>query len=511
MTLASTRTRRFPALQALVVATVLSACGGSGGAGDPPVPPPAAGTAPTITAQPQDASVAEGLSASFSVTASGSGTLSYQWQRGEVDLAGATSTTFSLGAAGTADDHAAYRVRVSNAAGSVFSRTATLSVQAAVGNTLALLAGAVPPDVPTIASADSMDGTGAGARFYSVTSMTSDGTGNIYLTEPYAVRKITPAGTVTTVAGRLIATISDSRGNWGFANGYGSSALFAGLRGIVMGDGGSLYVADSSNRMIREITPHGEARTLAGLPGVKGTADGTTSQARFNFPLALARDRAGNVYVVDASPGICVDDTRLGSVPIYNGFTVRKISTAGVVSTLPGAGVAPNTSTTALLQPAIAVDADGNVYVSVTEIPRPFALFGVGCGSFRRPATTAYIQKITPAGQVSVFAGSKSQAGAADGAAADARFQWPSQLAFDARGALFVGDVDNQAVRRIGPDGQVTTPIGQLSAAPAASVALGALPGRLTYIRSLAVLPTDAIALATGVGESQLVLRTERR
>lgn len=513
MTLASTRARRFLALPFFALAAALSACGGSGGdsdPADPPAPPAATVSAPTITAQPQDLSVPEGLSASFSVTASGSGTLSYQWQRGGADVAGATSATFGLGVAGIMDDQARYRVRVSNAAGSVFSRTATLAVQAAMGNTLALLAGARPTSVSSGGPWDSVDGTGALARITGATSMTSDGTGNIYFTEVNAVRKITPAGEVTTVAGHLYSSLPGAPASWGLANGYGPSARFSGLSGIVVANDGSLYVADRYNSMIRRVSPDGEVRTLTGVTAGQGAIDGPLEQASFDRPAALARDRAGNVYVLDGTSNLCVDDPALGSVPVYSAFKVRKISTTGVVTTLANASVAPSTSTAILLPGAIAVDADDNVYVSVAETKRPFAIFGVGCGSFRQPALAAYVQKLTPAGQLSVVAGSQSQAGAADGSAVDARFSWPSQMAFDSRGSLLVADTDNQAIRRISPNGQVTTPIGQLSAASATAVSLGALPGQLLPVTALAVLPGDTVALLTGGWPSQLLLRTQR-
>jgi len=110
------------------------ACGGGGGGGDdtPPAPGPTL-TAPTITSQPADANVTAGQTATFTVTAGGPAPLSYQWRRAGVDIAGATSSTYTTAALTTGDNGAIYTVVVSNSAGSVVSAGATLRVAAAGG------------------------------------------------------------------------------------------------------------------------------------------------------------------------------------------------------------------------------------------------------------------------------------------------------------------------------------------------------------------------------------------
>ena len=105
------------------------------------------------------------------------------------------------------------------------------------------------------------------------------------------IRKITPAGVVTTFAGLA--------GSPGSANGTGSAARFNGPAAVAIDSIGNIFVADTNNSTIRKITPARVVSTFAGLAGSTGSADGTGSIARFNFPSALAVDSANNIYVAD--------------------------------------------------------------------------------------------------------------------------------------------------------------------------------------------------------------------
>src|SRR5207248_2575455 len=125
------------------------------------------------------------------------------------------------------------------------------------------------------------------------------------------IRKITPAGVVTTLAG--LAGITGS------ADGTGSAARFSNPDGVATDPSGNVYVADTFNHTIRQITPAGVVTTLAGLARSKGSADGTGSAAQFRSPNGVATDSSGNVYVADA----------------FN-HTIRQITPAGVVTTLAG-------------------------------------------------------------------------------------------------------------------------------------------------------------------------------
>lgn len=134
------------------------------------------------------------------------------------------------------------------------------------------------------------DGTGAQARFFSVASLAVDSMGNVYVTDAGAVRKVSPAGVVTTLAGRVNA------GPSGLVDGVVSEARFFFPRGIAVDSVGNLYVADQGNYVIRKITPAGVVSTFAGKGGAQGTVLG-------NLPGGLdathdvAIDAKGTIYV----------------------------------------------------------------------------------------------------------------------------------------------------------------------------------------------------------------------
>ena len=130
-------------------------------------------------------------------------------------------------------------------------------------------------------------------------------------TNNHTIRKIAPGGIVTTFAG-----LAGTSGN---SDGTGSAARFNHPRGVAVDTTGKVYVADSDNHTIRQITPAGVVTTLAGQAGVFGSNDGTGSAARFGKPQAIAVDDTGTLYVADT-----------------NNHTIRKITAGGVVTTIAG-------------------------------------------------------------------------------------------------------------------------------------------------------------------------------
>jgi sugar lactone lactonase YvrE len=256
-------------------------------------------------------------------------------------------------------------------------------------------------------TAGSADGPAALAQFNSPSGVAMDGAGNVYVLEllGHRIRKITPAGVVTTLAGD---------GTTGSSNGTGTAAQFNHPKGIAVDSTGNLYVADTANSRIRKIViATGVVSTLAG--NTAGFADGT-SAAQFNSPYDVATDSVGNLYVAD-----------------YNNNSIRKIDSSGYVSTLAGStasGTADGTGTAArFYHPSgVAADGAGNLYVADQDNSR--------------------IRKIVIATQeVTTLAG--SSAGYADGTGTAAQFQNPTGVAVDGAGNLYVADSTNHRIRRI--------------------------------------------------------------
>jgi sugar lactone lactonase YvrE len=267
---------------------------------------------------------------------------------------------------------------------------------------------------------DHTDGTGSGARFFSPTGAAVDTAGNIYIADvgDHTIRKVSPAGVVTTLAG--------VSGVAGSSDGTGSGAQFLYPIAVAVDGGGNVYVADAGNQNIRKVTPGGTVSTVAGMVGVTGNADGQGTNAQFNVPQGIAVDGAGNIYVSDT-----------------DNSTIREISPAGAVTTLAGApgqtGSSDGSGSSARFNyPAgIAADAAGNVYVADFE--------------------NSTIRKIAPGGGVSTLAGSAQQVGANDGQGGGARFNHPEGVAVDGSGSVYVIDTSNQTVRKVTAGGTVTT------------------------------------------------------
>ncbi len=283
----------------------------------------------------------------------------------------------------------------------------------------------------------SADGSGTAAQFYAPFGITADTAGNLYVADDgnNTIRKITAAGVVTTLAG--------TAGMTGSADGSGAAAQFSAPFGIAADPAGNLYVADAGNRTIRKITAAGVVTTLAGTPGVVGSADGTGAAAQFYNPGGIAADTAGNVYVADT-----------------NNSTIRKITAAGVVTTLAGTsslsgtggslGSADGSGAAAQFYDpyGIAADTAGNLYVADT--------------------INNTIRKVTATGVVTTLAGTAGVVGSADGSGAAAQFNTPIGIATDPSGNLYVADTFNNTIRKVTAEGVVTTLAGTAGVAGSA-------------------------------------------
>ena len=254
------------------------------------------------------------------------------------------------------------------------------------------------------------DGTGTAAQFTNPRGITIDIAGNLYVLDFSKIRKITPTGIVSTLAGSTA----------GYADGQGEAAQFNSPYGITVDASGNIYVADTFNHRIRKITATGLVSTIAG--STAGFVDETGILAKFNTPYSLVVDNSGTIYVTD-----------------YGNSKIRKINTNGVVTTFAGStsGYADGTGTAAKFSGfrEITMDASGTIYVADTNNNR--------------------IRKITSAAVVTTIAGSTS--GLTDGTGIAAQFSFPYGVSTDASGNIYVADSGNQRIRKITTTGVVTT------------------------------------------------------
>ncbi|SDK02004.1 NHL repeat-containing protein [Catalinimonas alkaloidigena] len=263
------------------------------------------------------------------------------------------------------------------------------------------------------------DGTGTDAQFNHPMDVAVGHDGTLYMADAWnhSVRKIAADGRVSTLAGQWDAAER-------FADGPAAAARFNNLMGLDVTADGTLYVADLLNNRVRRISPAGEVRTIAGDGSQGEWVDGPVADAKFNliFDVAVAND--GTLYIADT----------------YN-HCIRKITSDGLVSTLAGngqTGFADGTGQAATFnQPvSLCLAQDGTLYVA--------------------DGGNHSLRKITPDGEVSTLAGS-GDAGFADGTGAEALFNGPSGIAISPEGMLYVTDFANHRIRRVTPDGTVST------------------------------------------------------
>ena len=311
-------------------------------------------------------------------------------------------------------------------------------------------------------AAGSANGQGTGAVFNQPTGVAFDAGGNVVLADKdnHRIRRITPGGAVTTIAGSGTATfgtgtgtaasfhtpygadvdaasgnifVADQRNNRirrvvpsgtvfatgsgtnTFADGVGVSASFSWPSGVGIDAGGNAIVADCGNGRIRKVTPGSAVTTLAGS-GVMAFADGAGAAARFNCPIGIAIDGSGTIFVGDSG-----------------NHRIRKVSPVGAVSTLAGSGSASFADgvggAASFNSPhGVAIDASGNVLVADKDNHR--------------------VRKVSPGGVVTTLGGSGGQTGVADGVGAAARFNRPLSFAPDGTGGFFLTDPFNHRISR---------------------------------------------------------------
>jgi sugar lactone lactonase YvrE len=249
------------------------------------------------------------------------------------------------------------------------------------------------------------NGAASDAKFNTPSGIAMDTQGNLYIADTgnNRIRKLDATGQVTTVAGTGAAGIND---------GVALGAMFDAPIGIAVDKAGNLYVADTYNDRIRKITTDGQVTTLAGS-GIAGYVDGQAEQSRFDTPCGIAVDEHGNVFVADTGNN-----------------AIRKITTQGEVTTLTRAGADEPNGNARLYSP-----------VSLVLTPDHFL--------FITSSANGSIYRLTPEGELSVYAGSRS--GFADGTGTEARLNGAAGIAADTQGNLYIADNYNYLIRKITP------------------------------------------------------------
>jgi sugar lactone lactonase YvrE len=275
------------------------------------------------------------------------------------------------------------------------------------------------------------------ARFNYPTGIVAAASGDVFVVDSdnHTIRRITQSGSVTTIAG--------APGVPGSADGAGAAARFNHPHSIAIDGGGNLYVTDRGSHTIRRITLAGVVTTIAGTPGLRGSADGAGVTAQFNLPTGIAIDAFGTIYVADTE-----------------NYLIRRITSTGSVSTLVGVrgvkGVRNGDAATALFANVLGLTADtaGDLFVTDGYVlpPEPNTISG-----------SMIVRRITAGGVVTTRAGTfypESSDKHVDGAGPDAKFYFSYGLAADGAGNLYVADTGNDAIRRVAADNTVTTLVG---------------------------------------------------
>ena len=421
-------------IAAACVCVALAACGGSADAPPPPESGPVLPVPPTITQQPASLTVTAGQPASFTVAASGTAPLAYQWQRNGVAIAGATATTYTLATTVLGDSGATFRAVVSNVAGSATSNDAILTVAASAP---VLTIAPQPANASVVAGTNASFTVGGtcSAGTLNIRWQRNSGTAGAFADIAGATSATYSFGTAIGDSGALFRAVLDCGGQSSSPSNAATltvtasasvtlsalltdvrpQALISAMRGIdQLGDGSFAFI--SSNRVMRLSADFSAITPIAGAAGSSGSIDGPAATASFGSAIGLTHDAVGNIYVTDNE-------------------TIRRIAASdGAVSTIAGlagtTGNANGTGSAARFSTPhqIALGPDGDLYVA--------------------EQAGNVIRRVTTAGVVTLYASG---------------FNSPAGVAVAANGDVLVGDTGNHRIQRIRRNGNVAGVIDTLA------------------------------------------------
>lgn len=390
-----------------------------------------------------------------------------------VDPDGTVSSLFGNGnattAAGTGSggSFGLPRVTAVGPDGMLYVANMTEVVKLTPAGTMTLFAGS--------ATAGSTDGVGSAARFTGIFGLAVDRFNNVYAADSslHNIRKIAPDGTVTTLAGLA--------GTSGFADATGTAARFSSPTGMVIGSDDNLYVADANNNRIRRVTPAGVVTTVAG-GSTSGFVDATGTAARFFYPTGITIDPSGNFWIADmqnsairkmtASFAVTtvvgeggaflghVDGTR-PNARLYYPFSVAAtpggdVYVAGSEDSIRKVSGTTISTVTGVSNPAATIDGTG----AAARFTNPEFVLADSTGNVYVTTGGACLRMVTPAGVVSTVAGSCTAAGFTNATGTAARFRNLHGMRFGTDGNLYLldtGPTGNSAIRMMTPAGVVTT------------------------------------------------------
>ncbi len=242
-----------------------------------------------------------------------------------------------------------------------------------------------------------------------------DNSGNLFFADLQRIRKISTSGTITTVAGNGTAGYSGDGGN-------ATAATIYNPYGLAVDAVGNLYIAEQLNNLVRKVSPSGIISTFAGMGTPSYSGDGgNATAAMLRQPESVAVDNSGNVFIADAGNNV-----------------IRKVSTSGIISTVAGTGLlsdggdgGPATAANIQSPVGVAVDATGNIYIA---------------------EYLSSVRMVNTSGIISTIAGNGTAGYSGDGGpAVEAEFYYTWSLCLDGGGNIFVGDADNNVIRKISP------------------------------------------------------------
>ena len=294
-----------------------------------------------------------------------------------------------------------------------------------------------------------VDASGTGAELNLPVDMAVDVAGNLYISDKgnNVIRKVAPGGSVSTFAGD---------GTAGYKEGAGTVAEFNGPEGIVIDETGNVYVSDSQNNVIRKITPAGLVSTYAGN-GSLGLVDGPAATAEFAEPNGLAIDKARNIYVADFFNNVIRKIASDGTVTTYagTGLAGKADGVAASASFHNPSGLTIDGSSNLYVAEATnnairQITPGGQVSTFATVNAGPIRVTIDGSSDLFASCNNNTIQKITNAGVVSTYAGDGTP-GYEDSSLLSSEFNTPAGVIANSQGVIIVADYNNNRIRVVTP------------------------------------------------------------